>query len=51
MSSGKEFSIYYAIDEKWNMLASEVDAYYLTASHAYGFIGTTVGLYSKNKNF
>ncbi len=50
-SSGKAFSFQYAIDEEWNMLASNIDAYYLSTAQSYGFTGTTIGLYASSKDY
>ncbi|WP_238480323.1 glycoside hydrolase family 43 protein [Mangrovibacterium lignilyticum] len=51
-STGKEFNFSYMLDGgHWNVLASNVDAFYLSTAQSYGFTGTNIGLYASNKNY
>lgn len=51
-STGKEFNFSYMLGGgQWNVLASNVDAFYLSTAQSYGFTGTNVGLYASNKNY
>lgn len=49
-SDGKSFNFYYASeDNKYKLLAKNVDAYYLSTANSWGFTGSTIGLYSIKK--
>lgn len=50
-SNGKEFSFFYTSTETWYLLATNIDAYYLSTAQSYGFTGTTIGVYASNKNY
>lgn len=44
---GKSFAFWYAVDgKKWTLLASELDARFLSTAGAGGFTGMTIGLYA-----
>ncbi|GET21424.1 glycoside hydrolase family 43 protein [Prolixibacter denitrificans] len=50
VSDGTHFNFYYApAGSSWKLLASNIDAYYLSTANAHGFTGTTIGLYATNK--
>lgn len=50
VSKGVSFDFYYAVDGgKWNLLADNIDARYLSTAVAGGFTGTTIGLYATHK--
>ncbi|PTN09463.1 glycoside hydrolase family 43 protein [Mangrovibacterium marinum] len=48
-SNGREFSFFYTTADEWNLLASKVDARYLSTAESYGFTGTNIGLYASSK--
>ena len=52
ISNGKSFAFYYADDDgNRELLADEVDAFYLSTANSFGFTGTTIGMYATRKPY
>lgn len=48
-SKGISYDFYFSTGGKWNLLAKNVDAGYLSTTVAGGFTGTTVGMYATSQ--
>lgn len=46
ISKGTHYDFYFSLNGKWNLLAKNIDAGYLSTTVAGGFTGTTVGMYA-----
>ncbi len=47
-SDGETFNFYYSMEQnQWNLLAEEIDAYFLSTANAGGFTGTLIGMYAE----
>ncbi|UII24362.1 DUF1349 domain-containing protein [Fulvivirga ligni] len=49
-SDGTNFNFYCSTDgEKWETIAENISAQYLSTANSFGFTGTTVGMYATNR--